>query len=104
MNLTQQAIKQDFKPCIRDFYLRPAPAGDLDHIMAEDEILVLETDLPIEPGKPCEDTRLEDLLIALEPIVRYAEDQQHHIKAVEIKGRAARAFQAAMAELSKIPS
>lgn len=73
--------------CVRDCYVRPAHPVTMKDLDDDDTVLVLETDLDIKPGQPCHDLRLEDLLIALEPMLKNAKDSDSHISAIEIRGR-----------------
>lgn len=68
----------DQVPCVRDFHLRPAA----DQINA---VLVLDTDLTIQPGQACNDMRLGDLLCALEDMVDLATPTDGNIACVEIR-------------------
>ena len=53
--------------CVRSMYFRPS--GDFSGPYDRSNILVLDTDLEIDPGHACNDTRLCDLLVSLEDMI-----------------------------------
>ena len=69
-------------PCVRSMYLRPS--GDLTKPFDKGAILVLDTDLAIDPGHACRDRRLGDLLVSLEDMIEMAKPMRRDVECVEI--------------------
>jgi hypothetical protein len=63
-------------------YLRPS--GDISGPFDQSAILVLDTDLKIDPGHACNDVRLGDLLVSLEDMIEMARPLRKHVDSVEI--------------------
>jgi hypothetical protein len=77
----QETINPEGTNCVQSMYFRPS--GDISAPFGKSNILVLETDLEMEPNTACTDVRLGDLLVSLEDMINMGPARQD-VDCVEI--------------------